>query len=37
MVPAEGYRFRVFSIRPDGSGLTELTPGATGNSEHPSN
>jgi Tol biopolymer transport system component len=30
-------RFRVFSIRPDGTGLTELTPGATGNSEHPSN
>jgi len=27
----------VFSIRPDGAGLTELTPGATGNSEHPSN
>lgn len=37
MVPSEGYRFRVFSIRPDGTGLTELTPGATGNSEHPSN
>ncbi len=37
MVPAEGYRFRVFSIRPNGTGLTELTPGATGNSEHPSN
>jgi Tol biopolymer transport system component len=37
MVPADGYRFRVFSIRPDGTGLTELTPGATGNSEHPSN
>jgi len=37
MVPADGYRFRVFSILPNGSGLTELTPGATGNSEHPSN
>ncbi len=37
MVPADGYRFRVFSIRPNGTGLTELTPGATGNSEHPSN
>lgn len=38
MVPAEGFRFRVFSIRPDGTGLTELTPGtSTGNSEHPSN
>lgn len=37
MVPAEGLRFRVFRIRPDGTGLTELTPGATGNSEHPSN
>jgi len=37
MVPADGYRFRVFSILPNGTGLTELTPGATGNSEHPSN
>lgn len=38
MVPAEGLRFRVFRIRPDGTGLTELTPGSsTGNSEHPSN
>lgn len=37
MVPADGYRFRVFSIRPNGTGLTELTPGtSTGNSEHPS-
>jgi Tol biopolymer transport system component len=36
MVPPD-YRFRVFSIRPDGSGLTELTPGNTGNSEHPAN
>jgi TolB protein len=36
MVPPD-YRFRVFSILPDGSGLTELTPGAIGNSEHPSN
>lgn len=25
MVPADGYRFRVFSIRPDSTGLTELT------------
>ncbi len=37
MVISEATRFRVFSIRPDGTGLTELTPGATGNSEHPSN
>ena len=37
MVPQEGYRFRIFSIKPDGTGLAELTPGATGNSEHPSN
>ena len=37
MVPADGYRFRVFKISPTGTGLTELTPGATGNSEHPSN
>ncbi|MBC7995255.1 MAG: PD40 domain-containing protein [Rhizobacter sp.] len=37
MVPADGYRFRVFSISANGIGLTELTPGATGNSEHPSN
>jgi hypothetical protein len=40
MVPADGYRFRVFRITPTntgGTGLTELTPGATGNSEHPSN
>lgn len=36
MVPPD-YRFRVFSIKPDGAGLTELTPGAIGNSEHPSN
>jgi hypothetical protein len=36
MVPPD-YRFRVFRINPDGSGLAELTPGATGNSEHPSN
>lgn len=36
MVPPD-YRFRVFSISPNGTGLTELTPGATGNSEHPSN
>jgi Tol biopolymer transport system component len=38
MVPAEGYRFRVFRIGANGNGLTELTPGtSTGNSEHPSN
>jgi Tol biopolymer transport system component len=37
MVPSEGYRFRVFRINPSGTVLTELTPGATGNSEHPSN
>ena len=37
MVPADGYRFRVFRIGANGTGLTELTPGATGNSEHPSN
>lgn len=38
MVPSEGLRFRVFKIKPDGTGLTELTPGASsGNSEHPSN
>jgi Tol biopolymer transport system component len=36
MVPPD-YRFRVFRINPDGTGLTELTPGAAGNSEHPSN
>jgi TolB protein len=36
MVPPD-YRFRVFSIQPDGAALTELTPGAAGNSEHPSN
>ncbi len=36
MVPPD-YRFRVFRINPDGSGLAELTPGATANSEHPSN
>jgi len=36
MVPPD-YRFRVFSIKADGSSLTELTPGVTGNSEHPSN
>ncbi|MBX3621313.1 MAG: PD40 domain-containing protein [Rhizobacter sp.] len=37
MVLSEGLRFRVFSIGADGSGLTELTPGATGTSEYPSN
>lgn len=37
MVPADGFRFRVFSISANGTGLTELTPGATGNSEHPRN
>lgn len=36
MVPPD-YRFRIFSIQPNGTGLTELTAGATGNSEHPSN
>ncbi|HET7791915.1 MAG TPA: hypothetical protein VFL64_00900, partial [Rhizobacter sp.] len=30
MVPPD-YRFRVFRIAPNGTGLTELTPGATGN------
>jgi Tol biopolymer transport system component len=36
MVPPD-YRFRVFRIGKDGSGLTELTLGTAGNSEHPSN
>jgi Tol biopolymer transport system component len=36
MVPPD-YRFGVFSIQSNGAGLTELTPGAAGNSEHPSN
>jgi TolB protein len=36
MVPPD-WRFRVFKINRDGTGLIELTPGATGNSEHPSN
>lgn len=36
MVPPD-WRFRVFKINPNGTALTELTPGATGNSEHPSN
>jgi Tol biopolymer transport system component len=35
MVPPD-YRFRVFKINPNGTGLLELTAGATGNSEHPS-
>ena len=30
-------RWRLFTIRPDGSGLTELAKGAPGNSEFPSN
>lgn len=37
MVPSDGYRFRIFSITPAGTQLTELTLGSTGNSEHPSN
>lgn len=37
MVPNEGYRFRVFSIKPNGTQLTELTTGTLANSEHPSN
>ncbi len=36
MMPPE-YRFRLFRIGKDGTGLTELTPGASGNSEYPSN
>jgi Tol biopolymer transport system component len=36
MVPPD-YHFQVFSIQPNSSSLTELTLGATGNSEHPSN
>lgn len=36
MVPPD-YRFRVFRIGRDGTGLTELTAGAPGISEHPSN
>ncbi len=36
MVPPD-YRFRVFRINVDGTGLTELTRGAAGNSEYPSN
>jgi Tol biopolymer transport system component len=31
------YRFRIFKINKDGTGLTELTKGATGSSEYPSN
>lgn len=38
MVVAESLRFRIFSIRADGTGLAELSPGAaSGNSEYPSN
>lgn len=36
MVPPD-YYFSVLSIRADGTALTELTPGVTGNREHPSN
>jgi len=36
MVPPD-YRFKVFRMSNDGSGLTELTLGAAGNNEHPSN
>jgi TolB protein len=36
MVPPD-YRFKVFRIAPDGTGLTEVTAGAAGNNEHPSN
>jgi len=36
MVPPD-YRFKVFRIAPDGSGLTDITLGAPGISEHPSN
>lgn len=36
MVPPD-YRFKVFRIAPDGSGLRDLTAGAQGISEHPSN
>jgi TolB protein len=36
MVPPD-YRFKVFRIGADGSGLGELTLGAAGNNEHPSN
>jgi Tol biopolymer transport system component len=36
MIPPD-YRFKVFRIGPDGSGLRDLTAGAQGISEHPSN
>jgi Tol biopolymer transport system component len=36
MVPPD-YRFKVFRIRPDGTGLTDLTAGVPGISEHPAN
>ena len=36
MVPPD-YRFKVFRIGRDGTGLTDLTLGAAGISEHPSN
>jgi Tol biopolymer transport system component len=36
MVPPD-YRFKVFRMAVDGTGLTELTLGAAGNNEHPSN
>jgi Tol biopolymer transport system component len=31
------YRFRIFKINRDGTGLVELTKGAAGSSEYPSN
>jgi TolB protein len=36
MVPPD-YRFKVFRMHADGTGLGELTLGAAGNNEHPSN
>jgi len=36
MVPPD-YRFKVFRIGNDGRGLTDLTAGAPGVNEHPSN
>ena len=32
----EGDRWRLFTVHPDGSGLTEVAKGAPGNSEFPS-
>jgi Tol biopolymer transport system component len=31
-----GQRWRIFSVRPDGSGMTDITKGASGNNEFPS-